>query len=779
MQSRHLAVAILTALAPGPAWAERAPFAADRSDAPVPSPAPTVTALDSITVTAQHREQNAQKIALAVSVVDAQTLERRQATDISSLATIVPSVTFAAGNELRNNAIRIRGVGTDVFSTGVEPSVASVVDGVVLQRPGAAFSDLLDVERVEVLRGPQGTLFGKNASAGVISVITAAPDFERTSGTLSSLVAQGQDYRVSAALAGPLAPGVAYRLAAFYRDQDGSVYNRHDGRRLNGQQAHGARAKLAWRAPDGRSDITLSADASRLDADCCALPLVQASTSPRALLTDTDVGRGNAAVNNDVNPFVRQRNYGAALTANLGVGRHTLTSISAWRGFDNRSNVDLDDTQARLITRNDNLESSCTLSQELRLASPLGGAVDYVVGAFYFDGRVRNTLDRRGLNIGAVAGVLDDGSVLPQVPGDLGVLRGQSTVDSRNASLFAQGNWHPLARLTLTAGARLIRERQTLHFVRPQDGNFNGSQQPPTNPAFGPVTGRYHDTAHIGRLSGTWSFAPRVTGYVAWSTGYKGQGLAATQGLTAAQFAQLPAPAETSELFEAGLKSTLLDNALMLNLTAFRTRISDYQAQTYNATSGLFLLTSAGGVAIDGVELEFIARPHRWFSVTGGVTWLDARFDDVHNGPCYNGQSAAQGCTPTLPGGAPVQNLDGRPFMNAPQWRYVLSSRYDAPLTARIDAYVQADHRWQDTVVLDISQNPVMVQRAYGVADLSMGLIFGAGRYDLGLFVKNLGNQRYAANIMAVSSAGGLDAYAQQLARDARRYAGLTFRMHF
>lgn len=763
-------MAMFTVLAqPAAAFAREDPTAAPQS----------VTALDRITVTAQHREENVQTIALAVSVVDGQTLQRRQAIDISRLQALVPSVTFSAGNELRNTAIRIRGVGTDVFSTGVEPSIATVVDGVVLQRPGAAFSDLLDVERVEVLRGPQGTLFGKNASAGVIQVITRAPDTERHGGTLSVQAGQPNAYRVEGAISGPLTDRVAYRIAAFDRRRDGDVDNLHDGRTLNGQRAYGVRGKLQWRSRDQRSDVTLSADASRLDADCCALPLIQASTHPRALPTGTAVGRDNAQVNNDVAPFVRQENSGAALTARLALGTHTLTSITGWRRFDNDSDVDLDDTQARLITRNFNIESSRTFTQELRLASPAGGVFDYLLGAYYFDGSVHNALDRRGLNIGATARIDPDGSVVPRIPGDQAVLAGHSDVDSRNAALFGQANWRPRAPLTLTAGLRLLRERQRLGFERPLDGRFNGADQPATNPAFGPVTGHYRDSAAIGRLSASYAFTPVITGYVAWGTGYKSEGLAATLGLTAAQFAQLPAPAETSEMIEAGLKTTLFDNALMLNLAGFRTRIDDYQAQTYSAASGLFVLTSAGGVAIDGVELEFTARPHAYFSLSGGVTWLDARFDGVDNGPCYTGQTLAQGCRPAGSGGTFVQDLDGKPFMNAPRWRTTLGARYDAPLTARTDLYLQLDYRWQDAVQFDISQNPVMTQRAYGIADASAGLILADGRVELGLFVHNLADRRYAANIMAVSTAGGPNAYAQQLPADFRRQAGVSLRMDF
>lgn len=788
MQMKSLVLAVLAALAADPALAQStAPpqqgdaaaasgQAADQADKPAQTEAVT---LDTVTVTAQHRVENVQKIPLAVSVVGAEELERIHATNISSLATLVPSVTFSAGNELRNNSIRIRGVGTDVFSTGVEPSVSTVVDGVVLQRPGSAFSDLGDIERVEVLRGPQGTLFGKNSSAGVINVVTRGPDFDGLTGDFSALVAEDNEYRVNGNVSGPINPNLAYRFSAFYRNQDGNVSNRATGDSVNGQEAYGIRGKLGWRSDDERSSVLFSADYSRLDADCCALPLTVASDNPRAVNTGTPVGRDNDQVNNDVAPFVKQKNYGASLTADIALGDYTLTSITAYRKFDNDSDVDLDDTQGQFIRSNFNIESSKTTTQEIRLASPTGGKLDYVVGLYYFDGSVYNFLDRHGLNIGAVATVNPDGSIVPVIPGDEGVLTGNSVVDTRNASVFGQANWHLTDKFSLTGGLRYLDERLELRFVRPIPGYFNGSAAPPTNPAFGPVVGNYDDSETIGKLAATYDFTPKVTGYVSYSTGYKGQGLAATLGLTAVQFAQLPAPAETSELFEAGLKTELLDNRLRFNLTGFRTRFDDYQAQTYNSNAGLFLLTSAGTVAIDGVEAELTWYPSQYFSLIGGVTYLDARFEDVPNGPCYTGQTAAQGCAPAGPGQPAVQNLNGKPFMNAPEWRYTLSGRWQGPLTANIDGYVQADYRWQDDVVFDISQNPFMTQQAYGVADLSAGLIFGGGKYELGFFVKNLFDEQYAANIMAVSSAGGANAYAQQLPRDFNRYAGLSFRAHF
>lgn len=729
-----------------------------------------------IVVTAQRREENAQRIPVAVSVVGGEALARTGAVSIADLATLVPSVTFSAGNELRNNSIRIRGVGTDVFSTGVEPSVSTVVDGVVLQRPGSSFSDLGDIERVEVLRGPQGTLFGKNSSAGVVNIITRAPNFREVEGEARVLVAEDNEYRVNGAISGPITSNLAARVAAFYRTQDGVVDNLYTGDTVNGQEAYGVRAKLAWR-PTETVSMLLSGDYSRLDANCCALPLIQASNNPRTPVTGTRVGRKNDQVNNDVDPFVRQKNYGVSLTTDIEVGEHTLTSISAGRWFDNESDVDLDNTQAQLIQSNFNIESSRTFTQELRLTSPRGELFDYVVGGYYFNGYVYNFLDRVGLNIGAVRTINPDGSIVPNAPGVLGRLTGFSQVDTENISGFAQGNLRPTEGLTLTLGLRYLHEEQRLRFIRPISGFFNGAAAAATNPALGPLDGRYGDNHLIGKASATFEFAPRITGYVSYSTGYKSEGLAATLGLSAAQFATLPAPAETSELYEVGLKTQFFDRRLLLNLTGFRTRFNDYQAQTFNSAVGLVVLTSAGQVAIDGFELEFQARPFPQLSVSGGVTYLDARFSDVPNGPCFTGQTAAQGCITT--NGVSVQNLNGKPFINAPEWRFTIGGRFVQPITAAIEGYLQADYRWQDDVVFDISQNPLLTQRQYGILDLSAGASFGDNRYEVGVFVRNLFDVEYAANVTAVSGAGGANAYAQQVPRDFRRYFGVSARTRF
>lgn len=730
-----------------------------------------------IIVTAQRRAENVQKIPVAVAVVGGETLANTNAVSIANLTGLVPSMTFTAGNETRNASIRIRGVGTDVFSTGVEPSVSVVVDGVVLQRPGSAFSDLGDIERVEVLRGPQGTLFGKNSSAGVVNIITKAPNFDRVEVNIGALVAENNEYRVNGAVSGPLSEKVAVRVAGFGRTQGGISRNLFDNDDINGASSYGGRLKLALEPTDAVK-ILLEGDYYHLDADCCALPLRVATNNPKALNTGTAVGPNNRDVNNDVDPYAIQTNYGFAATVDLSIGDYTLTSISAYRRFKFRGDIDLDDTQARLVTSNAVQERSRTTTQEIRLTSPRGRLIDFVLGAYYFDGSTYAPLDRRGLNIAGVSSINPDGTIVPNVPGDVAVLAGYSIVDVINKSVFGQANLHLADRLTLTGGLRYLKEDQRLRFLRPLPGFFNGINAPVTNPALGPLDRRYHDNALIGKASLTYEISDTVTSYVSYSTGYKSEGIAATLGLTAAQFAAGAAPAETSRLWEAGLKTQMFDRRLTLNLTGFRTRFSNYQGQVYNSALGLVALTSVGGVKIDGFELEATARPAPGLTFNGGVTYLAAEFYNVPNGPCFTGQTVAQGCAPNAQG-VSVQNLNGKPFLNAPKWRYTMSGRYEIPLEGAIQPYIQADWRWQSRVLFDLAQNPNQVQRSYGIFDATIGAKFGEGRYDIGFFAKNLFDRQYVDSIITTPSAGGANAYSQQLPRDFSRYVGATLRVQF
>src|SRR5882672_3018060 len=328
-------------------------------------------AIEEMVVTAQKRTENVQDVPLAVSVVSGAELERISALGIADLSEVIPSVTFNTGRELRDSSIRIRGIGTDVFAGGIEPSVSTVIDGVVLAQQGSFFNDLGDLQRVEVLRGPQGTLFGKNSSAGVIAFITKNPNFEGLEAGSSVLVARDSEYRVNGVISAPLSPSTAFRLAAFYRQNDGVVKDALTGSTYNDVEAYGFRGKLQWRATDS-VDLLLSVDGQRFDSNCCALPIRVASTNPMVPSTGIAVGPLNDVVAlGGSNVFAKQENYGASLTANAGVGEYSLTYIGSVREWTAEGDFDVDNTPAHIVTSNFNTNDAKQMSHELRMVSPV------------------------------------------------------------------------------------------------------------------------------------------------------------------------------------------------------------------------------------------------------------------------------------------------------------------------------------------------------------------------------------------------------------------------
>ncbi len=720
--------------------------------------------ISTVVVTAQKRAENAQTVPLAVSVVSGEDLERINALGIADLSSLIPSVTFNAGRELRDSSIRVRGIGTDVFAAGIEPSVSTVIDGVVLAQQGSFFNDLGDLERVEVLRGPQGTLFGKNSSAGVIAFITRNPNFEALEASSNLVVAADREYRVNGMISAPLTQSTAFRLAAFYRQNDGVVTDINTGATYNDVAAYGFRGKLRWRPTDS-VDLLLSIDAQRFNSNCCALPVRVASTNPIVPTTGIAVGPLNDVValgGTDV--FAKQENYGASVTANFSLGNYTLTYIGGARDWTAAGDFDVDSTPAHIVTSNRTTSDAKQMSHELRLASPLFDRTDYVLGLFYFHTDVDQALDRHGTRINLITAINPDGTVVAP-PGSELVLVDDTTIKTQNVSVYGQGDFRPVDRLTLTAGARFIAESQDLDFVRPLPSPFYGLG------AFGPVAAHYSDDATTVKAAARFNWTDTVGIYVSYSTGYKGEGVFNSPVLTPVTFAAQPLHAETSQLWEIGLRSQWLGNRLMLNLTGFLTRFQNYQQQAFDAALGIFVVTNAGDIHTDGVEFELAYAPSERLSISGGVTYLDAGYD-YSTGPCYSGQTPALGCT----GGR--QDLRRGSFVNAPDLRYTILARYTQPLSAASQVYGQINFRWQDDVQFAYDQDPRFNQRAYGVADLTLGMSFAGGRYEASAFVKNAFDQQYVSNVIGQGPAGG-GAIVNAIPRDFRRYFGVELMARF
>lgn len=726
-----------------------------------------------IVVTAQKREQRLVDVPLAVTVISDADLSHRLLHGVSDLADAVPSLTYTPGINSLISTLRIRGIGSLLFNQGLDSSVLYVTDGVPLARQSQGLQDLIDIERVEVLRGPQGTLFGKNATAGVINVVTQRPS-DRFGFTGDVTIAEMAEYRLRASVTGPLSKDLSGRVTGFYNRVGGHIRNAANATRLNGERGGGVRAQLAYK-PTQDLNFLLIGDYSRTTQNCCQWQAVRADTPLYAsLLAPVIASRRNRAVNANADVFNDTTQWGLSLQADITTAAGTITSITALRDYALDANNDVDSvpTTQPLFGLPNNFGSFDInrsqsglrqFSQELRLASSGENSLNYVLGLYFLNLEVDRELTRRiGLCLPTPANAgLKPGQTcrVPTFQSRLGVAR----VHNRNYAAFGQVDWTIADRLTLSGGLRLQRDEVTYRGSRaagpspdfPNDGilgaTFIGG------PAASSGFGKTGDTDLSGRAALQYRLGSDAQAYVSYTRGYKGPGFDIEP--TTSFSAQAPVRPEKVDAFEAGFRGTFLDGALSLSAAAFHQDYRDLQVQVSVETGGLraFIPANAGAATVRGVELEFAARPTRAFEISAGMTVLDTNVD-IDGLVCVPGTTPAiipAGNTP--PGNtcfrfgndaatANRQNVRNGRLPNAPRFRGVLSARYDdviAPIGLR--AFVQTSLIYQSRVGYALEQDPLMVQSGYTVVDASLGIGSPDRRYTLTLFARNLFNRNYAS----------------------------------
>lgn len=352
---------------------------------------------NAIIVTATKREQTLQETPVAVSVTTADTIERAQIRDIADLSSVVPSLRVSTSQSSFATTYSVRGFGTSGNNIGLEPSVAVFVDGVYRSRAIAQIGDLPDIQRVEVLRGPQSTLFGKNASAGVISIVSRKPAFdlrgavEASYGNYNAFVAKGY-------ITGPISDSIAASISGGYNRRDGYISNAFNGDDVSNRNRWFARGQMLFE-PGGDFSFRVIADYDELDEKCCAVFNLRPSAATAAI--GALGGRVNDfrdpfadVIYSDVVPFNRVRNWGISGQADYEFGALTLTSITAYRETRIRADQDVDFTSAALATgANIGQADLATFTQELRLASDFDGPLNFLVGGYYFNEKA-NTADQ-------------------------------------------------------------------------------------------------------------------------------------------------------------------------------------------------------------------------------------------------------------------------------------------------------------------------------------------------------------------------------------------------
>ena len=346
---------------------------------------------EEIIVTASKRQQTLQEIPVAVSVVTADTLDKAQVLDVKDLQSLIPSLKITQLQTTGNTNFIIRGFGNGANNAGIEPSVGVFIDGVYRSRTASSLADLPNLVRIEVLRGPQSTLFGKNASAGVISVITAAPDLDAYSGSASLTAGDFNQFIIKGDVTGPLSDNVAFSLSGSSNTRDGYFTNLVDGVEYNEKDRWGVRGQLLFRFSDN-FDVRVIADMEEMDEVCCGVAnLVDGPTGGIVRFVGGDLV-GNAPFVReqfyDFNPSNEIENSGVSIQADYDFASMTLTSITAVRSTDRFENSDVDFTSAALISRNSSNTEIDTFTQELRLTSSGDGNVNWMIGGFYFDEEV-------------------------------------------------------------------------------------------------------------------------------------------------------------------------------------------------------------------------------------------------------------------------------------------------------------------------------------------------------------------------------------------------------
>ena len=738
--------ALPASAADAPAPAEEAPPLAGSA------PAKADTALGKVTVTARRREEDSQKVPTPITVLGGETLEAQRISRVQDLQQVLPSVNVAYIHA-RQSSVAVRGIGNNPASDGLEGSAGIYLDNVYLGRPGMAVFDLLDIEQLELLRGPQGTLFGKNTTAGVLNISTRAPTFT-TERTVE--VSGGQDgyFQGRGTVSGPLGETLAGRLSAYRTRDDGYIKNIHDDNYLNGGERQGARGQLLFE-PNEDFSLRWIADYNEEDSSNGSMVVYGAAERfwQRAALVGAsplrDPQRKKVNINGRQHVSVHQG--GSSLEANWNLaGGYRLTSISAYRYWhftpanDEQLNVSaINDTGVEVHDRQ--------FSQEIRLASPTGGAFDYVVGAYAFR---QNLGNKTFTSYGPLADLYLLGANLGALNDTYSKANGKIETDS--FALFAQGTWHLTERLDLTAGVRGTYEEKSAWVERyaPLGGAaVSGAAAAARNGRVGAYDSGdigLHSVSPSALLSLSYRFSDQVLGYASLSHGEKSGGVNLTVASAPSAGADsLLIGTERANDAELGLKTTLLDNRLILNGNLFWTVVHGYQANAYDEANRTQYLTNAGDVRSRGLEFEATALPIRGLTLNFNASYNDVRYLSYKNAPC-----APEVAFQT---GAPAScDLSGHQVVGASKYIANLNGEYRWKLDDGLEPYLTASYAFRSRAVGTIDDSAYGQIPSYALVNASAGLRgdYGDGQWDLSLWLKNAFDKTYFTSLWNSANGG-------------------------
>jgi iron complex outermembrane recepter protein len=757
-------------------------------------------ALEEIVVTAQKREQSLQDVPMAVSALPASLLRDAGVVSIQGVVALVPSLEVVTNDSPIDTAYRIRGVGSDANIPTFEPDVGLFIDGVYVVRSGLGIDELSDIDRIEVLKGPQSTLYGKNVTAGVVNVVTKSPSksFEASLDSSVSALDGSKDaltYRISGSMSGPLSERVRGRVTAVWYQQGATVENLDPGgRNANNLKRYAARGLLDI---DVTEDALLRMSFARAEMPKSYTMNPDLYYGPTAIAVGEQVGPffglGPCPVN-DPNARVicasapyqtTAHNDLASATLTAPVGGNTFTSITAWSDYVSDSiEPDVSQVQAPIVSSYDNQQKGASFSQELRLSSPNGRILEWLAGLYYLHTSFEwGNLGRTPTFVlGAAAPFVPLDPSLPSdivigQNGDVGYQNSQAYSDY--AAVFGQATWHLSEQFSLAGGLRRQDERK--------HNSVDAASNVAPNPAYAgtpfeflnlltavissPVAnGTYRHDSDNWTYSATVNYKPADGGsiYATYSHGSKAGGTNIGNGNATPQ--ERPFGDETVNSIEAGAKFNLVDQRVRLAFAAFHTVYDQFQNAGF---AGLqFVVNNAERVTVNGLEADAALAPVQGLSVNAAATYLRAKYDTYLGGSCYFGRAPDSLPDPT--GAFTACNLSGSTLPFAANWRTTLGIQYEhaTPVGA---LYGRADWQWSSDYHTNTNLDPRNIQSAYSLINLRLGLRLDDG-FDVSLFSNNLFNRIVIAQD-AVANLVGDSSYQRYLQNP--REVGLTMRKKF
>ncbi|MCK9246350.1 MAG: TonB-dependent receptor [Anaerolineaceae bacterium] len=754
--------------------------------------------LEEIIVTARKREESLQNAPLNVSAISQERIEKFDVTSLEKIASMTPQFFVGRASNGSGAQMTLRGIGSNSTSIGIEQSVAVILDGVYYGQGRVLNEGMFDLGQIEVLKGPQSLFFGKNATAGVISLTTAKPTDEFEATARVGYEFEGEQMRYEGILSGPLTDVVGARLAVRYSDMDGgyfknrstlqpydafdvatgdvlSTFSPTDNRDAPGEEELLARLtftvnptdNLAMTFTGAITDAKVQNSSWNYTAFNC--PGGVGALNPDLRCGDNFVITQNrmpaelaatlphAKRNGDL--FNRYKSY--SLTANIeySFSDYVLTSITNYQDNSNTFGLSGDFQSMPNATFATEKNTWNAFSEEIRLASNYDGAFNFMVGLLYQE------TEREFDQWVATGGLMNSAAPDPSL-----VFVGSqkdSYTDGKTISPFFQITYQLTPSLELSAGARYSDEEKKSSFIHPYNNPGLGGIWRENEAAVGDQT--FREWSPEASLS--WQVNDSVMAYVAYKTAYKSGGFS-NSGIFSADFmggsaSDFVFDEETVEGFEVGVKTTLLDNQLRLNATVYTYEYEDLQVDFFNSPTFAYITLNAGEATTKGIELDAEFAPHAvpGLSLRGSLSYNKAEYDNFI-APCWAGQTAQQGCNTTVPGtnGTPGQDISGKSTAMAPEWAASFGLSYNGNLDNGWGYSFNLDGIYSDDYNASGFANPHAKRDSYTTFNASVALAGINDRWEVQLLGKNLTDEHIISGVIDGPSTplpGGV--YADQL----------------